>query len=130
MFENELVNGKKVFIVVELMDGLYKSIFVVIECGGLFDVMICNLQKGFVDVLIIVVVESEGVKVNKKLIDNYFLFDFQILICSCDDYVYCLVYIDCMGVCCELNFYGFQINCIFDVILVKCGELFCIKDLF
>ena len=39
MIENESVNGKKAFTVVELMDGLHKNIFGVTERGGIPNVM-------------------------------------------------------------------------------------------
>lgn len=129
MLENESVNGKKAFTAVELMDGLHKSIFAVTERGGLPDVMTRNLQKGFVDALITAAAESEGVKVNKKLIDNHFLFDFQTPICSCDDHAHRSAHTDRMGARRELNFYGSQINRISDAISVKRGELLRIKDL-
>lgn len=35
------------------------------------------LQKNFVDALITAAAESEGVKINKKLMDNHFLLDHQ-----------------------------------------------------
>lgn len=129
MLENESVNGKKAFTAVELMDGLHKSIFAVTERGGLPDVMTRNLQKGFVDALITAAAESEGVKVNKKLIDNHFLFDLQTPICSCDDHAHRSAHTDRMGARRELNFYGSQINRISDAISVKRGELLRIKDL-
>ena len=72
--------------------------------------------------------ESEGVKVNKKLIDNHFLFDFQTPICSCDDHAHRSAHTDRMGARRELNFYGSQINRISDAISVKRGELLRIKD--
>ena len=39
MIENESVNGKKAFTVVELMDGLHKNIFGITERGGIPNVM-------------------------------------------------------------------------------------------
>lgn len=129
MLENESVNGRKAFTAVEMMDGLHKGIFAVTERGGLPDVMTRNLQKGFVDALITAAAESEGVKVNKKLTDNHFLFDHQAPLCSCDDHAHRSVYADRMGARRELNFYGSQINRISDAISVKRGELLRIKDL-
>ena len=129
MLENESVNGRKAFTAVEMMDGLHKGIFAVTERGGLPDVMTRNLQKGFVDALITAAAESEGVKVNKKLTDNHFLFDHQAPLCSCDDHAHRAAYTDRMGARRELNFYGSQINRISDAISVKRGELLRIKDL-
>ena len=129
MLENESVNGRKAFTAVEMMDGLHKGIFAVTERGGLPDVMTRNLQKGFVDALITAAAESEGVKVNKKLTDNHFLFDHQAPLCSCDDHAHRSAYADRMGARRELNFYGSQINRISDAISVKRGELLRIKDL-
>lgn len=130
MLENESVNGKKAFTAVELMDGLHKHIFAVTERGALPDVMTRNLQKGFVDALITAAAENEGVKVNKKLADNHFLFDKRQPLCSRDA---CLHHDDAnadrMGARRELNFYGSQINRISDAISVKRGELLRIKDL-
>ena len=88
-----------------------------------------NLQKGFVDALITAAAENEGVKVNKKLIDNHFLFDLQTPICSCDDHAHRSAHTDRMGARRELNFYGSHINRISDAISVKRGELLRIKDL-
>ena len=129
MLENESVNGRKAFTAVEMMDGLHKGIFAVTERGGLPDVMTRNLQKGFVDALITAAAESEGVKVNKKLTDNHFLFDHQAPLCSCDEHAHRSAYADRMGARRELNFYGSQINRISDAISVRRGELLRIKDL-
>ena len=70
--------AKKAFTAVELMDGLHRSIFATTERGALPDVMTRALQKNFVDALITAAAESEGVKINKKLMDNHFLLDNQI----------------------------------------------------
>lgn len=129
MLENESVNGKKAFTAVELMDGLHKHIFAVTERGALPDVMTRNLQKGFVDALITAAAENEGVKVNKKLTDNHFLFDNRQPLCSQDACLHSAGNADRMGARRELNFYGSQINRISDAISVKRGELLRIKDL-
>lgn len=130
MLENESVNGKSAFTAVELMDGLHKSIFAVTERGALPDVMTRNLQKGFVDALITAAADSEGIKVNKKLVDGHFLFDRPSSLCSCDDHAGRSAHgDDRMGARRELNFYGSQINRISDAISVKRGELLRIKDL-
>ena len=129
MLENEAVNGKKAFTAVELMDGLHRSIFATTERGALPDVMTRTLQKNFVDALITAAAESEGVKINKKLMDNHFLLDNQIPLCSCDEHAHRTLDSDRMGARRELNFYGSQLNRISDAISVKRGELLRIKDL-
>ena len=129
MLENEAVNGKKAFTAVELMDGLHRSIFATTERGALPDVMTRTLQKNFLDALITAAAESEGVKINKKLMDNHFLLDNQLPLCSCDEHAHRSMDADRMGARRELNFYGSQLNRISDAISVKRGELLRIKDL-
>ena len=129
MLENEAVNGKKAFTAVELMDGLHRSIFATTERGALPDVMTRTLQKNFLDALITAAAESEGVKINKKLMDNHFLLDNQLPLCSCDEHAHRSLDADRMGARRELNFYGSQLNRISDAISVKRGELLRIKDL-
>lgn len=129
MLENESVNGKKAFTVVELVDGLHRNIFATTERGALPDVMTRALQKNFVDALITAAAESEGVKINKKLMDNHFLLDHQTALCSCDEHAGKTLDADRMGAHRELNFYGSQINRVSDVISVKRGELLRIKEL-
>ena len=80
------------------------------------------LQKNFVDALITAAAESEGVKINKKLMDNHFLLDHQTALCSCDEHAGKTLDADRMGAHRELNFYGSQINRVSDVISVKRGE--------
>ena len=60
MIENESVNGKKAFTVVELMDGLHKNIFGVTERGGIPNVMERSLQKNFLDALLTAAAEPEA----------------------------------------------------------------------
>ena len=129
MLENELVNGRKAFTVVELMDGLHRSIFATTERGALPDVMTRALQKNFVDALITAAAESEGVKINKKLTDSHFLLDNRMPLCSCDEHAGKALDAGRMGAPRELNFYGSQINRVSDAISVKRGELLRIKDL-
>ena len=62
MIENESVNGKKAFTVVELMDGLHKNIFGITERGGIPNVMERSLQKNFLDALLTAAAEPEAVK--------------------------------------------------------------------
>ncbi len=59
--------------------------------------------------------------------DNHFLLDHQLPICSCDDHAHRSVDADRMGARRELNFYGSQLNRISDAISVKRGELLRIK---
>lgn len=83
MIENESVNGKKAFTVVELMDGLHKNIFGVTERGGVPNVMERSLQKNFLDALLTAAAEPEAVKINKKIADEHFLLDHATPFCSC-----------------------------------------------
>ena len=129
MLENESVNGKKAFTVVELMDGLHRGIFATTERGTVPDVMTRALQKNFVDALITAASESEGVKINKKLMEGHFLLDNRLPLCSCDEHARRALNSDRMGAPRELNFYGSQINRVSDAISVKRGELLRIKDL-
>lgn len=129
MLENESVNGKKAFTAVQLMDGLHRGIFATTLRGALPDVMTRALQKNFVDALITAAAESEGVKINKKLMGDHFLLDHQNAFCSCDEHAHKNFSADRMGAPRELNFYGSQINRVSDAISVKRGELLRIKEL-
>ena len=130
MIENESVNGKKAFTVVELMDGLHKNIFGITERGGIPNVLERSLQKNFLDALLTAAAEPEAVKINKKIADDHFLLDHATPFCSC----YAaeqrsLRQEDKMGAHRVLNFYGSQLNRISDAISVKRGELLRIKKL-
>ena len=130
MIENESVNGKKAFTVVELMDGLHKNIFGITERGGIPNVMERSLQKNFLDALLTAAAEPEAVKINKKIANEHFLLDHTTPFCSC----YAaeqrsLRQEDKMGAHRVLNFYGSQLNRISDAISVKRGELLRIKKL-
>lgn len=130
MIENESVNGKKAFTVVELMDGLHKNIFGVTERGGIPNVMERSLQKNFLDALLTAAAEPEAVKINKKIANEHFLLDHATPFCSC--YAaeqHALRQEDRMGAPRVLNFYGSQLNRISDAISVKRGELLRIKKL-
>lgn len=71
------------------MDGLHLQHFCPQhERGALPDVMTRTLQKNFLDALIMAAAESEGVKINKKLMDNHFLLDNQLPLCSCDEHAH------------------------------------------
>lgn len=129
MLENEVVNGKKAFTAVELLDGLHRHIFATTERGALPDVMTRSLQKNFVDALITAAAENEGVKINKKLMERHFLVDDRMPLCSHDEPAGRSLSAHRMGAPRRLNFYGSQINRVSDAISVKRGELLRIKDL-
>lgn len=130
MIENESVNGKKAFTVVELMDGLHKNIFGVTERGGIPNVMERSLQKNFLDALLTAAAEPEAVKINKKIANEHFLLDHATPFCSCYAAEQrALRQEDRMGAPRVLNFYGSQLNRISDAISVKRGELLHIKKL-
>jgi len=71
--------------------------------------------------------EYEGVKVNKKLIDEHFLLSHKTPFCSHDEFAN--GNFDRMGARRSLDFYGAQINRISDAISVKRGELIRVKKL-
>ncbi|MDD2961560.1 MAG: zinc-dependent metalloprotease [Muribaculaceae bacterium] len=121
MLENELVNGKEAYTAVELLNDLHKQFFATTESGRIPDVMTRNLQKAFIDALITSAASSEGIKINKKLVEDRF-FDSSHSFCNHDN-------CDRMGARRELSFYGSQINRTSDAISVKRGELLRIKDL-
>lgn len=79
MIENESVNGKKAFTVVELMDGLHKNIFGITERGGIPNVMERSLQKNFLDALLTAAAEPEAVKINKKIANEHFCLTIPLL---------------------------------------------------
>ena len=132
MLENESVNGKKAYTAVEMMDDLHRCIFATTERGATPDVMTRALQKNFLDALITAAAESEGVKINKKIMSHHFLLDNQLPLCSCDEYAHRAAQVEDngrMGAPRTINFYGSQINRISDAISVKRGELLRIKSL-
>lgn len=129
MLENESANGNKAFTAVDLMDMLHKGIFKTTEQGGKVDVMTRNLQKGFVDALITAAAETEGVKINKKLVEDHFLFDHQTPFCNHDEFAMKSFRGSKMAAGRTLDFYGSQLNRISDAISVKRGELIRIKKL-
>ncbi len=133
MMENELVNGKDAYTIVELMDDLHDNIFAVTERGGQPDVMQRNLQKNFLDALITAASESKGVKVSKSLSSREADEKFRNLFVQ----PFCPTYYselrNAMGDRCigprTISFYGSQLNRIADVISVKRGEMVRIKKL-
>lgn len=130
MIENESVNGKKAFTVVELMDRLHKNIFRTTERGEIPNVMERSLQKNFLDALLTASAETEAVKINKKIANDHFLLNHTTPFCSCyTAEQHSLREEDKMGAHRVLNFYGSQLNRISDAISVKRGELLRIKKL-
>ncbi len=127
MLENEAQNGKKAFTVVELLDKMHKHIFAKTERGAIPDVYERDLQKGFVDALILAVAQDATNKSAKKLMDSHFIFDSEIgkenQICS-----HCSVHGD-RSASKDINFYGTQSTRLSDAISVKRGELLRIKEL-
>lgn len=124
MLENESVNKKNAFTVVEMMDMLHNGIFGVTERGAIPDVKTRVLQKNFVDALLTAAAEVEGVKINKKFADIDLLFDMNLHVCSHDE--------QCEhehSMRRELSFYGSQANRISDAISVKRGELMRLRTL-
>lgn len=128
MLENEAKNGKNAYRAVDLMSDLHKSIFATTEQGRIPDVMTRNLQKHFVDALITAAAESEGVKINKKLVEEHFLLDNNKCFCGSESHR-SYKSKDRMGAARTIDFYGLQINRISDAISVKRGELLRIKKL-
>ena len=127
MLENEMHNGKKAYTAVELMNDLHRAVFATTIAGRVPDVVTRNTQKLFVDALITAAAAGEGIKVNKRLVDDFLgerLLDAdEHHLCSCgDDH-------ERMGRRREVSFYGSQINRTSDAISVKRGELLRIKDL-
>ena len=126
MLENESLNGKNAFTVVEMMDMVHNAMFGITEKGGKPDVKMRSLQKNFVDALLTAAAYPEGVKINKKLWDEDVMKSFfsQNTCCHGDR---------CMdgdhAARRELNFYGSLSNRISDAISVKRGEIMRIRTL-
>lgn len=124
MLENESVNKKDAFSVIEMMDMLHNAIFGVTERGAIPDVKMRALQKNFVDALLTAAAEHEGVKINKRLHDERVLPMNTCHVCS-------------HGECLdgdksarrELNFYSSHANRISDAISVKRGEIMRLRTL-
>lgn len=124
MLENESVNKKNAFSVIEMMDMLHDAIFGVTERGGIPEVKVRALQKNFVDALLTAAAEHEGVKINKKLRDDSILPMGFCHVCSHEQ---------CMegdkSARRELNFYSSHANRISDAISVKRGEIMRLRTL-
>lgn len=124
MLENESVNKKNAFTVVELMDMLHNGIFGVTERGAVPDVKTRILQKNFVDALLTAAAESEGVKINKGLTDVCNLLNDFSYECN-----HCRGFNSENNMRRELSFYGSQANRISDAISVKRGEIMRLRSL-
>lgn len=129
MLENESENGNKAFTAVEFMDGMHKHIFGITEKGGTPDVMTRSLQKNFLDALVNAASEEQASKSSKKLMEDHFLLDHQVSLCSCGHDHGRSAAGDRMGARRDVNFYGTQANRVSDAISVKRGELLRIKTL-
>lgn len=122
MLENEAINKKEAFTVVEMMDMLHDGIFGITERGAIPDVKMRVLQKNFVDALLTAAAEVEAVKINKKfteidnlLSDNHLCNHFNTE--------------NNHSMRRELSFYGSQANRISDAISVKRGEIMRLRTL-
>ncbi len=127
MLENEALNGKDAFTVVELLDRIHRHVFGKTERGQKLTVQERDLEKGFVDALILAVAEDATNKSAKKLMDSHYIFDTEIAksnqICS-----HCAVHGDRQASK-DINFYGTQSTRLSDAISVKRGELLRIREL-
>lgn len=124
MLENENLNGKNAFTVVELMDKLHRHIFKATEKGLAPDAFERSIQKSFVDALILAVSSDATNKSAKKMMDeNHFLFD------SSEDSCPYHAHDVQKNLAKAPNFYGSQADRISDAVSVKRGELFRIKEL-
>jgi len=70
MYQNEWGNGDQAFTAVEMMDMVHQSLFRKTIAGQKLNVMERSLQKSLLDALITAAAESEGVKINKSLMDE------------------------------------------------------------
>jgi hypothetical protein len=70
MYQNEWENGDQAFTAVEMMDMVHQSLFRKTIAGQKLNVMERSLQKSLLDALITAAAESEGVKINKSLVDR------------------------------------------------------------
>lgn len=70
MYQNEWENGDQAFTAVEMMDMVHQSLFRKTIAGQKLNVMERSLQKSLLDALITAAAESEGVKINKSLVEE------------------------------------------------------------
>ena len=128
MFENETYNGDKAFTPLEMMNMLHKHMFGITERGGKPDAMQRNLQKLFVDALIIAADETQSAKNVKKLTESPFLSEEKSACCEAHAHNQENEN-SRMGRPRILNFYGSQVTRISDIISLKRGELLKIRKL-
>lgn len=64
MLDNELLNGKQAFTVIDYFDMLHKHVFATTIARKSPDVMQRSIQKSYVDALMTAAAESEGVRIN------------------------------------------------------------------
>lgn len=127
MLENERINGKKnVFTALEYMDMLHEYVFRSTERGATPDIMERNLQKLFVDGLMIAADESQASKNKKSLVEESAAFlpenpALQLHSPLCSEV--CAAAEERWGRPRTLNFYGSQVNRISDIISLKRGEM-------
>ena len=127
MLENEAQNGKQAYTAVDLLDTLHKHVFGKTERGATLDVKDRELQKGFVDALILAVSEDATNKSAKKLMeDSHFLFDSE---SAKEQHICSRCAHGDRSASKTVNFYGTQSNRLSDAISVKRGELLRIADL-
>ncbi|MGL4293904.1 MAG: zinc-dependent metalloprotease [Bacteroidales bacterium] len=127
MLENEAENGKSAFTVVEMLDAMHKHIFGKTERGATLNVKDRELEKGFVDALILAVSEDATNKNAKKLMeDSHFLFDSET---AQEQHICSRCAHGDRSASKTVNFYGTQSNRLSDAISVKRGELLRIADL-
>lgn len=130
MIENEAHNGKDAFTAVEMADMLHKGIFRSTLQGRKPDVRERNMQKNYVDALIIAACERQGVKDGVALREDNAMF--ATLPGADADFMPC-GHRNAMGeqTCAgrTLNFYSTQANRVSDAISVKRGELMKIRTL-
>jgi hypothetical protein len=119
MLENEKLNGKTAFSVMELLEDVHRHIFGVSERNAVPNFSERSLQKGLVDALILAVSKENTSKEKKKLIDEP--------LCSC--HAHDLLASRNQALTKTPNFYGSYADRISDAISMKRGELLRIRDL-
>jgi hypothetical protein len=127
MLENESLNGKNAFSVVELLNSLHQHLFGGTERGAIPNSSERSLQKGLVDALILSVSKENTNKEVKKLTDSHFLLDQQET--GCSYHAYDTQVSQERSVSKAPNFYGSYADRISDAVSMKRGELLRIKDL-
>ena len=70
MYENEWENGDRAFTAVEMMDMVHQSLFRKTIAGQKLNVMERSLQKSLLDALLTGANQNEGIKINRRLVDE------------------------------------------------------------